>query len=238
MGKNGWYFVLFVVFGIIPGWVFFKTDSVMSTYAIDAKQSFAAGAVPASYKVLNSIAGSGGNLFEFYESDERTKFSLLVSQIPSQSAGPGTPAQALKTLVDRQRNRFVDQPTLAHFTQGYLGSSFDPRRAYDVALVGSKTPAIKFITAKGANYGFSIWRVKGGLQSPSELASTSKVVAPPESAVSGAISYDREIALLVMKKNEAVSGAVLDRFVSVLKPEIQPVFSESQTAGAAALNAE
>lgn len=196
MGKTGWYVVLVVVFGVIPGWVLYKTSAVMSAYRIDATEPFAGGAIPAGYERLNSIAGSGGKLFEYYNPSEHTKFSLLVSPIDQNIAAlPDSPDGVLKALVARQNAGFVDQPSLAHFTQGYLGSAIDPQRAYDVSDLPGNVRAIRFITNKGANYVLSAWRSKVG-------------------------DVSVEVALLAMKKNEPVSATALDNFVKTLNSNL------------------
>jgi hypothetical protein len=106
----------------------------------------------------------------------------------------------LKALIARQNQRFTDQATLSHFTQAYLGSAFDPQRAYEVAPLLGAVPAIKFVTNRGANYGLSVWRAKlNGLPV--------------------------EVALLGMKKNEPVSAEVLAAFLSFLKTELSPAIS-------------
>jgi hypothetical protein len=196
MQRIGWYLLLSVVFLVIPGWVLFKTTSVMSEYAIDATEPFAGAAIPEGYERLNSISGKGGRLYEFYQPAQRTKFSLLVSEMtPEQQPLPDTQEGMLKALIARQNQRFTDQPVLSHFTQAYLGSAFDPQRAYEVAPLAGAVPAIKFVTNKGANYALSVWRAqfKG---------------APVE------------VALLGMKKNEPVSPESLATFTSLLRTEI------------------
>ncbi len=198
MGKAGWYVVLVIVFGVIPGWILYKTTSVMSAYSIDATEPFAAGAIPSGYDRLNSVAGSGGKLYEYYSPSEHTKFSLLVSEVDSNtSAIPESPEGVLKVLITRQNSRFEYQPSLARFTQAYLGSAFDPQRAYDVAALPGKIPAIRFLTNKGANYALSAWRSKAG-----------------DTSV--------EVALLSMKKNEPVSVTAIESFASTLRLDLAP----------------
>lgn len=203
MGKWGWYALLAVVFGVIPGWIFYKTSAVMSAYSIPATEPFPAQNFPEHLSVLTSITGSGGKLFEFYDRNERTKFSLLVSRVDSATAQQiQAPEVTLKVLIERQHARFVDQPGLAPFTQRYLGSAFDPQRAYEVSRLESRTPAIKFLTNKGANHALAAWRT-----------------AVDQTGASVAV---QEIALLAMKKNEPVSAANYDQFVSLLRPDWQP----------------
>ena len=200
MTVRAWVMLLLIVFLVIPGWIVGKSYTVLNAAAINPAVVFPEEVIPERYEPLSAIQGDRGRLYEFYDSETRTKFSLIVSLVSVIAAGqesavfPATGEELVKVLVRRQNSRFTDQPELAHFTQSFLGSAFDPQRAYEfrsepaLASLG----ASHFITHRDANYLLSAWRLA-----------------------------DKEVALLAMVKGHPVDADSYRRFFDSLAVNVR-----------------
>lgn len=163
--------------------------------------------LPEGLRPIYAQETPNGEVAEFFDNATNHKFSLARAPLETESIA--TPRDLMNGIVDFQRSGSI-VPGLAPLSVRFSQALFNGRSAYDLSEVsvttkGGETPALAFVTTKGANHALTVFNRPG-----------------------------EQITVLALKKNSPVDLAAFGRFIelaldapggtrSAISPPVDPI---------------